>query len=454
MSSNLKILHITPHLGGGVGSVIREYLEFESKSSKNVHKIASLDYLNAESKELFGIIDIEWIENAYYNLELLSNSVSNADIILIHWWNHPLLQDLLMNQILPESRIIVWTHISGNLSPNNFCDFILNFPDKLIFTTPLSFASSVVMRNTKFLIKELSYIWSTTGVEKLQKYEKITHVKTQVPVKIGYVGNLDYSKLHPEFFEICKKISSPGVTIQVIGPLTTKFTLDLERYQLNQELVATGYIPEKQKFNLMSNFDILMYPLAKDHYGTCDQVIQESMALGVVPVVLNNQMENYMIENGVTGLVARDISDFVLKTKELISNVDLRRKLGENAKIFAKKKYKISEMAELWDAEFDIMARQPKRSHATLSGAIGRKLEPSEIFINSLGYESGLFELHKNATTLSERRVWSTQISSLYSSPKWTSPTKSSPAHFAHFFPDDYWLKTWLDLISIKSSIC
>lgn len=452
MNSNLKILHLTPHLGGGVGSVIRGYLEYESTNSRSVHKVASLDYLNAESKELFDTLNIEWIENAYYSPEPLSSSISNADIVLIHWWNHPLLQSLLMNQILPKSRIVVWAHISGNLSPNNFCDFILSYPDKFIFTTPLSFASNIVVKNSSFLRSELSCIWSTTGVEKLQKYEKSAHEKKcQIPVKIGYVGNLDYSKLHPEFFDICKKVLNPEVNIHVIGPLTSTFILDLERQQFDQGFVPTGYIPEDQKFELMSSFDILLYPLAKDHYGTCDQVIQESMALGVVPVVLNNQMESYMIENGVTGLIAQDVDDFVLKIKELVSNMELRKKLRKNVMEFAKNKYRISDMAELWDVEFKSIMRKPKRLHSTLSNAMGRKLEPNEIFINSLGFEGGLFELHKKALTFEEVKIWSTQISSFYSSPKWASPTKSSPKHFAQFFPDDYWLKVWIGLIGTKN---
>jgi len=170
MGNSLKILHLTPHLGGGVGSVVRGYLEYEAKENINVHQVVSLDSLDVESKELFNKIGIEWAEQGYWNQEFLSSLIIDADIILIHWWNHPLLQDLLMNRELPQSRIIIWAHISGNLDPNNFSDFILNFPDKLVFTTPLSFASSNVRKNSDSPNSKFSYIWSTTGVEKLHNF--------------------------------------------------------------------------------------------------------------------------------------------------------------------------------------------------------------------------------------------------------------------------------------------
>jgi glycosyltransferase involved in cell wall biosynthesis len=447
MSAKLKILHIAPHLGGGVGSVVRGYLEYELKEEESVHRVVTLDTLNLESKNLFNALGIEWSENLYSNRELLFSLISESDITLIHWWNHPLLQDLLMNQELPMSRIIIWTHISGNSDPNNFCSFILNFPDKLVFTTPLSFASSEVRRPSKFLDSKFSCIWSTTGVEKLSSYKRKPRVTDgHESINIGYVGNLDYSKLHPSFFEICNKIASPEVNFTVIGPLTTQFSSELKVYGQNIGLKATGFIPEFDKFNLMRNFDILLYPLAREHYGTCDQVIQEAMALGVVPVVLNNQMESYMIADGQNGLVAKNVDELVIKVEELIADTNLRSYLGRNASIYANLKYKVSEMARSWNHEFKSLMNKPKQKHLTLSEILGRKLEPNEIFTQSLGTSAGLFEMHKKASEFKEKLMWEAQIACLSSSPKWSSPTKSSPTHFSGYFPEDSWLKVWSGL--------
>ena len=39
----MRILHITPHLGGGVGAVILNWVTFDKN---NEHKIITLDYAN------------------------------------------------------------------------------------------------------------------------------------------------------------------------------------------------------------------------------------------------------------------------------------------------------------------------------------------------------------------------------------------------------------------------
>jgi glycosyltransferase involved in cell wall biosynthesis len=454
MGNSLKILHLTPHLGGGVGSVVRGYLEYEAKENKNFHRVVSLDSLNMESKELFNKIGIEWAEQGYWNQEFLSSLIIDADIVLIHWWNHPLLQDLLMNRELPQSRIVIWAHISGNSDPNNFSDFILNYPDKLVFTTPLSFASSNVRKNFDSLNTKLSYIWSTIGVEKLQNFRtRRSERERSDPLIIGYVGNLDYSKLHPSFFDICKAISDPNIEIQVIGPLTLQFKSDFEDFGQNRGLRVTGFIPDMDKFKLMSKFDIFLYPLARDHYGTCDQAIQEAMALGAVPVVLNNQMESYMIDDRRNGLVANDVDDLIAGIQELIADPKLRDYLGENAAVFARSKYKISEMANSWNTEFQALKNKPKQKHRTLSDILGRKLEANEVFTHSLGTSAGVFEMHRDALDSKEKLIWEKQITCLSASPKWSSPTKSSPSHFSQYFPNDPWLKMWSRLTTVKSRI-
>lgn len=452
MGTNLRILHVTPHLGGGVGSVLRSYLEYESIKNENSHKVASLDNLNIESQNFFNGIGIQWVERAYFNRDSLASLISDSDIVLIHWWNHPLLQELLMNQELPESRIILWAHISGNTDPNNFCRFVLNYPDKLVFTTPLSFVSESVRQFSNLKNQKPTFIWSTMGVEKLIHYKKIAKQSDiNGKIRIGYVGNLDYTKLNKNFFEICKRISNHDVSLTVIGPLTDQFSSDLMEHGQNLKLSVTGYIPESEKFKLMSEFDILLYPLARDHYGTCDQVLQEAMALGVIPVVLNNPMESYMITHHENGLIARNVNELVSNTSELTTNRELRKILSNNAMTHAIKEYRISFMADSWNNEFEKIMENPKVKHSTLASQYGRTLEPNEIFMNALDSSGGIFEMHKNSDQLDQKQTWAAQISCLSRFPKWSSPTKSSPSHFSAYFPDDVWLKTWSELTRPKN---
>jgi ankyrin repeat protein len=46
--------------------------------------------------------------------------------------------DLLANKGLPSSRVVFWCHITGKIAPNCITEDILKFPDKFVFTTPVS----------------------------------------------------------------------------------------------------------------------------------------------------------------------------------------------------------------------------------------------------------------------------------------------------------------------------
>jgi glycosyltransferase involved in cell wall biosynthesis len=445
----MRVLHITPHLGGGVGSVIRGYLDYESKCSNIQHFVLSLDYINPESKVFLIKNKIKFIESAFKNLTLLNEQVILADIVLVHWWNHPLLQFVLLNHQLPIARLLVWAHISGSSSPNNFNHYIFEYADRFIFTTPLSFYTPEFQSLSKKIKDKVAVIWSTAGVEKLEKFSQDLKCRNNI---IGYVGNLDYTKLHPDFLSTCnsKTNSKKNYNYVIIGPLTDKFSGDLKRIHKKTKISVTGYIPEDHKFRLMSSFKIFGYPLARGHYGTCDQVIQEAMALGAVPVVLNNPMESYMVKNFKTGLVVSNMSQYEKAIDHLIQNDSLRLKLSKNAQNFARKNYSVKKMSESWLNTFNCILKQKKNKRSPLSKKMGRNLSGHEIFIYSLGYYAGPFIAYMESKTKAEKEVASDQIRSLACFPNWNSPSKSSPSHFYHFFKNDKFLKSWANLTKLK----
>ena len=104
---NYKILHITPHLGGGVGRVLLSWLGYDKSS---LHTIVTLDYANKNAENICKRENIELFSQITY--KDIIEKIKNVDIVLIHFWNHPLLYDFLIKNNIPECRIVVWSHIS------------------------------------------------------------------------------------------------------------------------------------------------------------------------------------------------------------------------------------------------------------------------------------------------------------------------------------------------------
>ena len=296
--TRMSILHITPHLGGGVGRVLLNYFTQVKGDRSFVHEVACLDYANKHALDVAENIGIELTDRMACNVHSLLGRIAGADIVLIHWWNHPLLYDFLIRTDLPPCRVVMWSHISGFHPPYVFTEKIICYPDLFVFTTPASYETQEVQRLPDQKKKSLRVVWSTGGVEHVRNVTPQVHKGFNV----GYIGTVDYCKMHPDFLDMCLGIDIPDVNFIVCGGQKEKeIQKEAERLGIGGKIIFTGLVQDIREY--LSIFDVFGYPLAPYHYGTCDQVLAECMACGVVPVVFSNQMENQIVQDGVTGMV-------------------------------------------------------------------------------------------------------------------------------------------------------
>ena len=361
----MKILHLTPHLGGGVGEVIRSYLKYAQKDEEIKHSIAVLEDINIESKKILKEINIDFFEHAYQDKEILDALIKDQDIVLIHWWNHPLLQEFIMNSTLPPNRSVIWSHISGNQAPNVFNPFILQYPDTFIFTTPLSSTQpSVISSKTQTNTKT---IWSTVGSELLySKYKDLINHSEKKSNAIGYIGNLDSTKLSPKIDDILKHKKLVEKKFVFVGPSTEHFINLISRHS-KIDIKVTNYVPEDVKFEYLNDFSIFAYPLAMEHYGTCDQALQEAMVFKKPIVAFTNPMESHMIRHRITGLLADDVNSYVDMAMELLTDQKISIQLGEAAHEYALENFSMKSMYESWKSVFEQLIDVPKSAKNSLS---------------------------------------------------------------------------------------
>ena len=114
-----QVLHITPHLGGGVGQVLLNYLARVKEDSEYNHRVISLEYANDRAKIASSASGFELQEKMSGRHSKILEDIACADIVLIHWWNHPLLYALLVRESFPPARVIFWSHISGYHCPTS-----------------------------------------------------------------------------------------------------------------------------------------------------------------------------------------------------------------------------------------------------------------------------------------------------------------------------------------------
>ncbi len=438
-----RILHLTPHAGGGVGTVLCALLAGQRKSFKV--QLCSLEYLNEFMKNWCRHHGIDFLESGWQQQNPLYLLLEQADIVHIHWWNHPLLHALLTSGSLPLMRTVIWSHVNGLHVPQTFFDALLSFPDRFVLATPQSLQSHTVQRFHDNSCRKLQVIQSNAGIP--------TTVPRDIPVRTEfqacYIGTVDYSKMHRNFIKLWLQTGIRDNPLVVCGgPSDDRLTDEITRQNCLPFFDVRGSVHNVPE--ILSHMDLFFYPLQQTHYGTGEQVLIEAMAFGVVPVVFGGGCEEFVVDNGQTGIVARDEKEFVDSVQMLYESPDERKRLAMNAMTVVQKKFKMTRTLSDWENVYAHLMTNDKREHSLLVECFnGVPLSsPLALMLTSYGQttERDIFlRLLDEATD--EKKA-------LDFSPALFSKTRGAPFHYYHFFPDDDNLHHLCEKISLLQETC
>ncbi len=427
-----RILHITPHLGGGVGRVLLNYLTKVKNNGRFSHEIACMDYANEDAKRTVSREGLLLADNFFRKHAGLIRKISDADIVLIHWWNHPLLYDFLVREQLPSCRVILWSHISGFNPPYVFVKPLFHYADIFVFTTPISYETDEIKELPEKYKEKIRVVWSTAGTEHVAGFKPKPHDG----FNIGYIGTVDYCKIHPNFIKMCGGVDIEDARFIVCGgPMDKEIYSEAVMEGLGQKFLFEGQVDNINDY--LAIFDIFGYPLSPYHYGTCEQALVEGMAAGVVPVVMANKTENYMVKDGITGFVANDESRYIQAIKELYRNPGLRNCISVRTKDEALKRFSLENMTGEWDKIFEEIMNFPKTQKRWSGKFNGSKVTYFQVFIESLGKYGKPFmdymDAKNNAQKIKALQLIEKVINSNHI---WKSKTRGSVYHYNSFFKD------------------
>ena len=435
MSKNKKntILHITPHLGGGVGSVLLNYLIKIKNDALYSHEIVCLDYANENARNIATKEGLILSDNFYKNHDELLFKIADSDIVLVHWWNHPLLYDFLVRETLPPCRVIIWSHISGFNPPYVFVEPLFEYADLFVFTTPVSYEADEIKRLSEKHKEKIRTVWSTRGTE----YVAGIKPKPHDGFNVGYIGTVDYCKLHPDFIRMCRGIDIDDAHFIVCGgPMEKEIYGETVKEGIGRKFSFEGRVDNINDY--LGIFDVFGYPLAPYHYGTCEQSLAEAMSSGVVPVVLANKTESYMVQDGITGIIAGDENEYIKAVEKLYKDEALRKTLSIQAKKDAEKRFSLDTMITGWKRIFARVLKVPKLPRKWAGQYSGKNVSYFEIFIESLGIYGNVFEEYKTASNKRERNSAEIKIEEIMNSGySWKSGTRGTVYHYNAFFKDD-----------------
>jgi glycosyltransferase involved in cell wall biosynthesis len=318
----MKILHITPHLGGGVGKAHAAMAAVRTPGAEQSFVLLE------DPRDRRYVTQIEATGSPVIvarDFDHIAGLAADADVVQFEFWNHPRLFECLARCEWPAIRSVFWSHVSG-LNRPVIQPGLMGEAGRFVFSSEASLIIPSLFERNGAALHNVAVINSGFGFAKAMP----GRASAGRP-RIAYLGTVDFIKMHPGFFEAVDRLSGDGIEVDVWGACEPDGEVARRAAAMRhpERIRFRGYTDDP--LTALSAADIFFYPLQPDHYGTAENALIEAMSIGRVPVVLDNPAERAIVNHCATGFVARSIDECVEWLYVLLHSPRLRHVIGGSA---------------------------------------------------------------------------------------------------------------------------
>ena len=119
----------------------------------------------------------------------------------------------------------------------------------------------------------------------------------------------------------------------------------VKRFRYRTPVKFLGRLETEDWIDFVLGLDIFLYILPDECYGALDGTLQDAMLAGCAVVYMGPDGPAELIEEGISGLRAYNYDEVATYLDNLVSDRELRERLGRNAREIISSKYNISNVA-------------------------------------------------------------------------------------------------------------
>ena len=169
----------------------------------------------------------------------------------------------------------------------------------------------------------------------------------KTPFSLIYIGRLTELKRVTSLVESISMVRSklPEVKLHVIGdgPKHKEVRRRIEVLQLSQNVSMHGYMPEREKIELLSSCAVYVSNSVFEGFGI---PLVEAMATGTVPVVSDIEGHRFAFQNDNVGYLVKNTEEMATKITDLLSNETERSRLAGNGRRLVEQKWTWEKVAQ------------------------------------------------------------------------------------------------------------
>jgi len=371
----------------------------------------------------------------------VAGRIAGADIVQVNYWNHPLLNRLL-HMPLPPMRLVVWFHVAGDVAPQVAVPELVRFADVAVACSPYT---SGLPAFAGLPAGRAAMIYPPADLVRAHGVRPRPHRTFNV----GYIGTVDFVKMHPDFVGMSAGIDVPGLRVVVCGaPSTSPETIDVLRARAAalgrlDAFEFRGYVEDIRP--VLAELDVYGYPLCDATYACSELNLQEVMYAGIPPVIFPYGGARSLVQHGQTGLVVRNAAEYRAAIEHLHRHPGERRRLGRNARRFARGRLGARNAALQMHRVYEDLLAGPKRPRTWPGedGASGARLFAEALGRHGEPFRTSLESGDEEEVLAAERRIGELAVTSQMM----RTAGYGSVRHYLRFAPDDAHLRLWAGLL-------
>lgn len=300
------------------------------------------------------------------NYSELLRLVAEYDIILLQWWNSPEMDNFVRTQ-LPPCRLGVWVHVGGQSDPQSIPRELIGLVDFAIAGSPLTYESPVFSELPQDVrAARTAMVYDATDFARLREVKKVPHDG----FNIGYIGTVDFVKMHPQFVRMSAAAAIPDAHFIVCGPGGDQDTL---RQQALQAGRASSFDIRGMVSDIcpvLSILDAYGYPLCEDNYAAAELNLQEVMFCGIPSVVFPYGGVKHLVINDFTGYIVHSEKEYAQALEHLYNDPYNRVRIGRNAAEYARQIFGAEHAAQKFNPTLNTLMSFEKQSRPPLSCSV------------------------------------------------------------------------------------
>jgi glycosyltransferase involved in cell wall biosynthesis len=361
--------------------------------------------------------------------ESLREEVTAADVVQLHFWNSPEIYRFIASE-LPPLRLLLWFHVAGDRAPQVVTSRLVEFADFCATATPHTLTLPFVQRAAR--VRRAANVFACADFDRLAGCEPRPHAGFNV----GYVGTVNPTKMHPDYVAMSAAVDLPDLRFVVCGGGQEQIEQEAARLGAGDRFELRGFVEQLKP--VYETLDIFGYPLCADTSAASELSLQEAMYVGVPPVVFPHGGIPYLVEDGQTGLIVQSAAEYTAAIERLGCDPAERRRLGENARDAARRRFAGDATARQFDRIYAALLDLPRRARRWPGP--GAAATPAERFVDALGTAAPQF-------AISLRGPDEAAEGAIAASSPLLAFGEGGVLHYRNAYPDDPLLRFWSGLV-------